>query len=434
MKAVMNKPSRRNRSRQPKRTPQPPRREEWVCQTLTIARMGQRGEGVAEPGGSALFVPYTLPGETVRAQVAGNRAKLTQLLEPSPDRITPICEHFGVCGGCQVQHWLPDRYRAWKRQLVVDALKRQDLETEIEPLVDVHGAGRRRATLHYDGTGAGYRALRSHELVPFERCPVLAPELANAPQIARELGKIFGPCSVALTVANAGIDVAITPIKVRAMGAADATALAAIARRFAILRISLGGEILVQTDHVAFDIGTTSVALPPQSFLQATAAAEQALAAEVSEAVGKAKRVADLFCGLGPFALRLAEKTQVFAVDSDRAAVNALDAALKSTPGLKYLGTEVRDLFGDPLVASELARFEAIVFDPPRAGARAQAAELAQSAVKTIVAVSCDPVSFARDAAILVKGGYRLDRVVPFDQFTHTSHVELVARFSRPRR
>lgn len=392
--------------------------------------MGGRAEGVIETTAGRVFVPYTLPGEQVRFAHQGERGQLLEIVAPSAERISPHCPAFGRCGGCQIQHWQTRPYTQWKRGLVVEALARFGLETEIAPLADVHGAGRRRATLFTDGEAAGYHALRSHELVPIDLCPILTPALAGAPVLTARLGQRFGPADVAFTETEQGLDIAVRPKSVRAPDRTDRAALAQLARDHSVARITLGNEILVQLSPVTLAIGDAVVDLPPQSFLQATAFAEQALADAVLDGLHRARRVADFFCGIGPFALRIAERAQIMAIDNNSAAVTALDKALKATPGLKYLGTQTRDLFADPLVPQELARFDAVVFDPPRAGAKGQAAELARSRVPRVMAVSCDPQSFARDARVLVEGGYRLDWVRPFDQFRHSAHVELVAQFT----
>lgn len=392
--------------------------------------MGERAEGVVEGPEGRVFVPYTLPKEEVRFAGVGERGHLREILVPSPERVAPFCPHFGQCGGCQIQHWQPQSYARWKQGLVAGALARQGLETEIAPLLDVHGAGRRRASLHTNAEIAGYHGLRSHQLVAIEHCPILAPALADAPQIAAQIGALVGPATLAFTATEHGLDIAIRSEKSGPAPQYDRAAMAASAQKSGIARLTLGEEILIQLRPVTLKIGKATIELPPQSFLQATSAAETALADAVLTGLGRARRVADLFCGVGPFALRIAEQAQVMGIDANRTAIAALDTALKATPGLKYMGTQTRDLFADPLVRAELARFDAVVFDPPRAGARAQATELAGSTVRRVVAVSCDPQSFARDAQILVNGGYRLDWVRPFDQFRHSAHVELVAQFT----
>lgn len=400
---------------------------------LVIVDIGRRGEGVARHEGRTVFVPYGLPGETVQAEIDDDRGRLVTVEHPAVDRVEPFCRHFGRCGGCLLQHWRDEAYRGWKRNLVVTALTDRGIETTVDPLVDAHGAGRRRVSLHVRRRGtdviAGYMELRSHRLHDIDICPILVPPLAGACDLARRIGVVLGDCDFAVTVSDAGLDVAVKA----ARQAADAFAasLVPLAAEFHLARLTFNGEPLVTWRRPAVSMGRAEVALPPVSFLQATAAGEERLAQLVIEGVGKAKSVADLFCGLGPFALRLAERSQVTGFDSDRPAIASLAAAAKATAGIKPLAAMLRDLFREPLVPGELAAFDAVVFDPPRAGAEAQARQLAKSKVATIVAVSCDPVTLARDAEILVRGGYDLARVTPVDQFKYSHHVETVAVFRR---
>jgi 23S rRNA (uracil1939-C5)-methyltransferase len=267
----------------------------------------------------------------------------------------------------------------------------------------------------------------SHDLLDLEACPILVPPLASrAPAIARALHPLAGDCEARFTLGDTGIDLDIHPArKVRP------EPLAAFGRAHGISRISMDSEQIFMAQQPTIAMGTATVPLPPASFLQATAAAEEALAGLVQAAVGKAKSVADLFSGLGPFSLRIAKSARIAAFDSDRPAVEALQYAVRHTSGLKPVTATVRDLFRDPLAPVELASYDAIVFDPPRAGARTQALEIARSMVKTVVAVSCDPGTFARDAATLVAGGYVLEFVTPVDQFAWSPHVEMVGVFRR---
>jgi 23S rRNA (uracil1939-C5)-methyltransferase len=370
-----------------------------------------------------------LPGEVVEAEISGNHAALREILAPSPERIEPFCPHFGRCGGCQIQHWRMEAYCAWKRGLVVTALANQGIAAEVELLIDAQGEGRRRATLHVAKTGAhviaGFNAARSHDIHPIDRCPILAPALASAPRIARQIGEIIGNCDVALTAADNGIDVDVTTKR------KPRPDLLKLIHSESLARLSLNHEPLVTRLPPEVVIGKASLRLPAGAFLQATKAGEATLAALVIENVGRAKRVADLFSGVGVFALRLALSAQAFAADSDKGAIAALAEAVRRTSGLKPIEAKARDLFREPLMARELDAFDAVVFDPPRAGAEAQARQLAKSKVRSVVAVSCDPASFARDARILLEGGYRLMRVTPVDQFAFTAHVETVTLFKR---
>ncbi|WP_298952768.1 RNA methyltransferase [uncultured Methylobacterium sp.] len=416
---------------------------------LAITRLGSRADGVAEDG---LVVPGALPGETVRVEPeepgreaegrpggkGPRRARLVEVVAPSPDRVAPFCPVFGACGGCAVQHLAPAPYAAWKRDLVVAALSRAGIAAPVADLVDAHGAGRRRIALHLrriDGEArAGFMAARSHALVPIEACPITVPALHRAPAVARALGGPLGgggkPLDVLVTATEGGLDVDLRghgPASDRAR-----QALVRLAEDLDLARLALHGDIVVERRAPVLTAGAAALVTPPGGFLQATAAGEEVLGALVVAAVGRAKRVADLFSGSGAFSLRLAASAAVHAVEGDGAALAALDRAARGTPGLRGIATERRDLFRRPLLAPELDRFDAVVFDPPRAGAEAVATRLAESKVPVVVGVSCDAATFARDAALLTAGGYRLDGVTPVDQFRHSPHVELVGVFRRP--
>ena len=410
-----------------------------MTERLSIVRLGHRGDGVADAT-EPIYVPYTLPGETVEVEDWPGHPDRRQLLRvetASPDRIATICPHFGVCGGCAVQHWAWDPYRAWKRDLVVSALETAGLATAVDDLIDAHGDGRRRAVFHARrGTHAilsvGFAAALAHHIVPIDRCPILAPALdgalAAAWAIAQALEATNKPLDIAATATDNGLD-----IDVRGSGPLTADiglALAPIAERHRLMRLTRHGELVAQRAAPTIRIGRASLHLPPGAFLQATVEGEAALARHVVAHLGAAKTVADLFCGIGPFALRIAEFARVIAVDSDEGAIAALAKAAR-TPGLRPIEAKARDLFRRPLVAPELRGMDAVVFDPPRQGAQAQARELAKSAMPQIVAVSCNAATFARDAKILVEGGYRLTNVTPIDQFRYSPHVEIVARFQR---
>lgn len=407
---------------------------------IAIDRMGHRGDGIADTEAGPVYVPYTLPGERVEAdRVQGHpdRRHLLRIESASAERIAPLCPHFGVCGGCAVQHWREDRYHAWKHGLVARALAEVGLDAPVAPLIDAHGAGRRRAVLHarrgtHDVLQVGYAALRAHHIVPIDHCPVLAPALAGAIPAAWSLAEALAPqgkpLDIQATATDGGLDMDVRgsgPLPPQRM-----QELARIAERHRLARLTRHGERVAQPAAPTLRIGRATVTLPPGAFLQATEKGEVTLAALVLEAVGAVSPVLDLFAGVGPFALRLAERARVTAADSDAEAIGALAAAAKA-PGLKPLQAVTRDLFRRPFVPPELSAYEAVVFDPPRQGAQAQAKELAAARVPLIVAVSCNPATFARDARLLVDGGYALGRVTPVDQFRYAAHVELVAAFTR---
>ena len=413
-----------------------------MVERLTINHVGHLGDGVAIVDGQSVYVPYTLGGEIVEvAPVPGHHPDRRRLLEverASPERIAPFCQHFGICGGCAIQHWETERYRAWKRGLVVETLAQAGIACDVHPLIDAHGLGRRRMTLHarvgtHDVLKVGFAAANSHEIVPVDRCPILDPGLSGALDaawaIAEPLKPTGKPLDIQVTATNSGLDV-----DVRGSGplpTAMIAALSRVAEQHRLARLTRHGEMVLMRVPPTIGIGAAILTLPPGSFLQATVAGEETLAALVSDHCKRAKRIADLFCGVGPFALRLAAKSRISAFDSDAGSVTALLKAAASTQGLKPVKAETRDLFRRPLVPPELRDFDAVVFDPPRQGAQAQAQQLAASKVPVVVAVSCNVATFARDARILIDGGYKIEGVTPVDQFRHTPHVELVARFAK---
>jgi len=393
----------------------------------TITSLGHKGEGIAEIDGRRVFVPLALAGERVRIEAEGERGTLVEVLEASADRGDPFCPHFGTCGGCQLQHLSRPAYEAFKIALIETPLRHQGIDASVARFVDAAGAGRRRATLHARDEGAGYMRLRSHEVADIERCPILVPALARAPEIARAVHAAVGEADVAFTATLTGLDIAVRTERKRA----DGNRLMPLMARFGLARLALNGELLAQAANPRIRMGRAEVELPIGSFLQATDAAEEALAAYVVDAVGKTKTVADLFCGIGPFALRLAEKARVTAHDSDRAGIAALDKAARHTSGLKQTAARARDLFRDPVTRFELADFDCVVLDPPRAGAEAQTREIAASKLRHVVMVSCDPRTFARDARILLDAGFALGNLVAVDQFAWSTHVEIAATFRR---
>lgn len=407
---------------------------------LAIDHLGRRGEGVAHRDGDTVYVPYALPGETVLAERDGERARIVETLVARPDRLEPVCPHYGTCGGCAVQTLPAPDYLAWKRDLVVTALAKVGLDAPVAATLDAHGAGRRRATFHSrldaprSPPRVGFMQARAHAIVDLAVCPILSPGMAGALPAARRVAAILSqsgrPLDIVVTATDTGLD-----LDLRGLGKADdaqARALISAAAALDLARLSNHGDVLVEARAPTLRMGRAALAMPPGAFLQATEAGEAALAELVRAGVGGAKRIADLFCGVGTFALRLSETAAVTAVDAERAAMAALVRAAAGAAGLRQPRTDVRDLFKRPLAAAELAAFDAVVFDPPRAGAAAQAAELAKSGVPRVVAVSCDPGTFARDAATLVAGGYRIEGVTPVDQFRYSAHVELVALFTRP--
>lgn len=404
---------------------------------VTITRLGSAGDGVAEIAGASVFVSGALPGEEVTIERDGRRARLVAVERASPERAEPFCPYYGRCGGCVAQHMAPALYAGWKRGRVDTALAAVGLAPTAEPLIDAHGRGRRRLTLHarhVEGrTAIGFMAAGSHDLVPIERCPITVPELADAPEAGRlladRLSDIRKPLDVAITASENGLD-----IDLRGSGELverRRQALIDRAQALDLARLSLHGDPLITRRPPVVRMGEAGLVPRPGGFLQATALGEDTLAGLVAEGCAGARRTADLFAGSGPFALRLASFADVHAVESDAPSLAALDRTVRATAGLRRVTTETRDLFRRPLLPLELDLYDAVVLDPPRAGAEAQVRQLGLSSVRRVVMVSCDTGTFSRDAATLVAGGMTLDRVVAVDQFKWSAHVEMVGVFSR---
>jgi 23S rRNA (uracil1939-C5)-methyltransferase len=407
-----------------------------MSEEVRIDSIGRQGDGVAVTPNGRVHVAFTLPGERVEIARQGERGTLLNILEKSADRIAPACRHFGECGGCALEHWKAEPYLAWKRNLVLEALAREGVSAEVAPATPAYGSGRIRAVFH-SGRGenkhaVGFARRRSHEIVDLEECPVLAPQLEAALPVARELTKILlaagKPIDLHFTLAERGLDIDIRgPGK---LAKPIETKIVSFAAEKKILRISLHGKPLAQLMPPTHLVGEVRVTLPPAPFLQATAEGERLLAEKVMQSADSAKSAADLFSGIGTFALRLAAKMKVAAFDNHEPSILALQAAAKA-PGLKPVTASTRDLFRWPLVTDELKQFDFVVLDPPRNGAEAQARELAKSKVKRIAYVSCDADTFARDAKILIGGGFKLGEVIPVDQFQYSEHVELAGVFVR---
>lgn len=407
---------------------------------LEIVEMGARGEGVAAGDDGPIYAPFALPGERVRARVLGGRATGIVVETPSADRVGAPCAHFGRCGGCQLQHWADAPYLAWKHAQVVRALSRRQLDTPVDPIVTAWGEGRRRATFHAQRAGGvvlfGFVERGGARIEPITLCPVLAPALAAALPDLRALANAFTPArgEIALhcLVTDTGLDVALKGAgKPGGFDRARLEQAAALAQKLDLARLAFDGETLVARRTPVVTIGPARVAPPPGAFLQATAEGERVLGDIVVAALQGAERIADLFCGVGTFALRLAGHAEVHGVEGDVDMLAALKKAADAVGGLRGVSVERRDLLRAPLAALELKRFDAVVFDPPRAGARLQAEQIGASKARKVAAVSCDPATFARDVRVLVDMGFALTKVVPVDQFRWTPHVEVVGVLER---
>lgn len=413
---------------------------------LTIEGLNKRGEGIAHDEGAEVSIAYTAPGDKVTARVAGDRGWLETLHEPGPARDHPVCELYGDCGGCSLQHLSADFQRQWKEDFVRDCLSAEGVAVpQITPSPVFRANSRRRATLSVDRSGAqpviGFKARRTHKIIPMTECHILLPSLFSAvralPEIFQALPKNWISFSIRLTACDNGIDVDLMGAgPINDIHAKRMERLSALLNKHAVTRLSIDGEPLLftQTPIVRFD--DIGVELPPGGFLQASREGQAALLTAVSAGLAgfglKANaKIADLFSGCGAFSLPLARKWQVFAVDNDAAGIAALTRTARATSGLKPVTTEVRDLFRQPLMADEINRFDALVLDPPRAGAPAQVKAINESTLAHFISVSCNPASFARDARILGKGGYTLQSISLIDQFAFTPHVELVGVFER---
>ncbi len=416
---------------------------------VVVESLGAKGDGLADCDGRPLFVPMTLPGDRVLVRISGERSggykgEAVELQAEGPARVEPPCPHFGPCGGCALQHFEDAAYAAWKADLLPQALARRGLEPErLNPMERVPPGRRRRVVLSAQHQGKtlllGYHERESHRLVDIGDCLLLTPGLtALIAPLRGLLAALLAPREEARITAlesETGLDLLIDSR--HRLGLEDRQRLAdfAVSADLARLSWSGGGEdpepVALRRDPV-LTFGSTAVVPPPGGFVQPTAEGERALVERVLAAVPEtAETAADLFAGCGTFTFPLAERLQVYAAEGVEPAVAALSAAARRRDGGRRITAEVRDLARFPVQADELSGGDVVVFDPPRVGAREQARMLAESDVPVIVAVSCNPTTFARDARTLVDGGYRLTEATPIDQFPWSGHLELVAVFAR---
>lgn len=405
---------------------------------LTIERLGHHGDGIAKGPDGPIYVSQALPGEEVEGTLQGDHLTDARILTPSPDRKKPPCTHARTCGGCLLQHASDPFVENWKQGIVRGALSAQGLDAPFRPTLTSPPRSRRRATLAARKTkgGAllGFHARGSDLIIPVPNCQLLHPDLIATFPVLEAITRLGGSRTVelALTVTRslAGPDISVTGGKPLESGLQ--LELARLAEQHSLSRLTWNGETVALRTAPMQRFGKALVAPPPAAFLQATEQGEAALLSAVTDAIGpNARRIADLFAGCGTFALPLAEQAEVHAVEGDAAMTAAMEKAWRNTEGLKKIVTETRDLFRRPLEPDEFKGIDAVVIDPPRAGAEAQFATLSRSKVPVIAAVSCNPATFARDARMLVQAGWTLDWVQVVDQFRWSSHVELAARFSR---
>lgn len=400
---------------------------------VEITRLGLQGDGVAE---GPVFAPRTLPGERVSGVLDGQILTDVKILKPSESRVSPPCRHFKSCGGCQIQHASDAFVAKWKVDVVRSALKAHGLETDFRPIETSPAQSRRRAGFAAcrtkKGAIAGFHGRASDTIIPIADCQLVHPEVLSGRAVAEELAMAGAsrkiPLSVMVTMSKNGLDVAVT--KGKPLDGPLRQHLAAICARADLARLSWNGEVVAMRAPPVHVFRNAEVVPPSGAFLQATAHGEAALTDAVCEIVADAEIIIDLFAGCGTFTLPLSQQAQIHAVEGDAAMLAALDKGWRHAKRVKKVTTEVRDLFRRPLMPDELAKAGAVVIDPPRAGAEAQVAELSRALVPRIAYVSCNPVTFARDASVLAAAGYTLDWVQVVDQFRWSAHVELAACFT----
>lgn len=400
-----------------------------------ILRLGHHGDGIAE---GPIFVPMTLPGETVSGEVEGQQLRDVRIVTPSEQRVAPPCRHFKSCGGCQLQHAADDFVAAWKVDVVRTALSAHRLETKFRPIQTSPAQSRRRATFAArrtkKGAMAGFHGRASDVLIEVPGCQLVDPALLPGLKVAEQLAQIGtsrkAELAVTVTLSEEGLDVSAANGK--PLDGPLRQQLAQTCEALALARLTWNGEVIAMRAPPAQNFGGAPVTPPPGAFLQATRHGEAALLAAVMDAVGEAETVADLFAGCGTFTLPLLQKARVHAVEGDAEMTAALEGGWRRAKNAKPLTVETRDLFRRPLLPDELAKIDAVVLDPRRAGAEAQVAEIIRAKVPHVAYVSCNPISFARDVQNMVAAGYRLDWVQVVDQFRWSSHVELAACLTLP--
>lgn len=412
--------------------------------TVTIRALGAQGDGVADTEDGPLFVPFALPGEAVSIAREKNRGTLIAIKTAAPERVDPPCPHFGpnglggACGSCALQHYDYGAYNEWKRGLLVRALAERGLDVPVEPIAPCAPGTRRRVTLTARRTDRGlllgFSAAQSHRIVPITTCVIahraIADQLPALRKIAGAVATGSKPFQMTVTVTASGLDIAVKGSG-RLSDRQRLMAIETVLGLTAVARLTSDGEVLVEPRKPLVHFGRVTVSPPPGAFLQASAVAEQVMADHAIGHLASCRKVADLFAGCGTFALRLAETAAVHAVEGEAAPLAALEAGFRAVQGLKPVTVEHRDLFRSPLMPHELKSHDGLVFDPPRAGAEAQSREIARSSVGCVVAVSCNPVTLARDLRILVDGGFAIRTVKPIDQFLWSPHVEAVALLER---
>jgi 23S rRNA (uracil1939-C5)-methyltransferase len=405
---------------------------------VEIDGLGAQGDGIVNtPSQQRLYVPFALPGERWRI-AEGERE---EMLRAHPQRVAAVCQHFGSCGGCVAQHMPDDLYVAWKRAMVVHAFMHRGIEAPVGPLLRFPAASRRRVTLYArryrKNLHIGYYRAATHYILNIAECPIAEPAIVAALPVLREMLEAVllgqGEAGITIVATPAGLDVQVMFVHVGSVRNAYPR-MAALAARHGFARLTVEKDTLMQSRRPLLTFGSVEVEPPPGAFVQAVAEAETHMVGLIVAAAGKAKCIADLFCGIGTFTFPLARSARVLALDHQEDSIAALKAAARRVQGLKPIEAKVRDLFRVPMSAKELDGFDAVVLDPSRSGAESQAHQLAHSSVPIVICVSCNPGTLARDVRIMLDGGYALQSVSPIDQFLYAPHVEAIAVLRRQKR
>lgn len=440
MSGRYHKNTRSGRHQRKKKSAPPPA----VTAEVMIKNLGAKGDGLATYEDCTVHIPFTAPGDEILARVIGDRGILQEIISSSPNRVDPVCPHFGECGGCALQHIAPPYQSEWKMERVSQALSREGIEgVSILPSPAIPHNTRRRATfsVHRFDTDytIGFKARNTHRIIPLEECHLLDQSLFEArlliSPIIDKLPNGWNEFTIQINKCNSGFDFNLnTKGEVTDLDVSFIEQAATLFRDGGIIRFSVNAEVLFAFGDAYLEFEDIPIAIPPGAFLQASEEGQQALLKAVravlsTHDVSEGDQLADLFCGCGAFALPLSRAYEIHAVDNHYEGVGAMVTAYKQQAGFKNLTGEVRDLFRQPLLPDELASFQVVLFDPPRAGAPAQAKQMAQTDIPLIIGVSCNPASFARDARLLAKGGYTLTQVQLVDQFAWSPHIELVGSF-----
>lgn len=406
---------------------------------LKIDHVGARGDGIAKTDKGLVFVPFALKGETVRVDLDKSRGTITEIKSKSPDRIDPVCQHFQSCGGCVAQHMSDERYQSWKLDIAQQALDKSSIKHKIDHFLPCTTGERRRVVLtaerSNEDTKLGYLQAGSHDLIAINECPVAHPQIVEHLDLFREIAQIITPhyktSQLTILLCENGFDIAVEA----SFSLKDAT-IHAVSQKAtstkSIKRLAFNGEVLVEIEPTVLTFGDTLIQVPSGNFVQASRRAELEMVELVTKHLKSCKKVVDLFSGSGTFTFPLAQKSAVHAVETSGPALNSIDRGFRSRQGLKPISTERRDLFRSPFVREDLKPYQGVIFDPPRAGAEAQSKQLARALnIKKVAAVSCNPVSLARDLELLVKGGFKIKSITAIDQFLWSTHVEMVALLER---